>query len=396
MTELVRRARGYVRFYVNGQAQEKFLNEAARARIPLWQIVRSGQKTTACAPCARYRQLSRTARACGVRLRVCQRRGIPFLLQKMRARPGIPLGLLLFVTVQVILSGFVWQINVYGNTQVQSDRILQIAQSAGVHIGAPHSLLDTDAVRSALLRQLPELAWVGVNRLGARFDIEVRERSLQPEMVPVDEPCNLKARTGGVIWRVQAEDGFSVVRAGDVVQAGDLLVEGLRQDATGATILHHARGQVLAVTAHSFTYVQPFTYTVQQDTTHTVVRRRLLLFGMSLPLTFSQAPKDGVYRRTVRDEPLMLLGITWPVTVRTEIWVEQMYAQQTCTEAQALALARAALAEKLQTTLGQVQLLSQEEHVQISSGAANVTVTVTCIENIAVEEAIYTQSDTEE
>ena len=157
-----------------------------------------------------------------------------------------------------------------------------------------------------------------------------------------------------------------------------------------------ARGQVLAVTAHSFTYVQPFTYTVQQDTTHTVVRRRLLLFGMSLPLTFSQAPKDGVYRRTVRDEPLMLLGITWPVTVRTEIWVEQMYTQQTCTEAQALALARAALAEKLQTTLGQVQLLSQEEHVQISSGAANVTVTVTCIENIAVEEAIYTQSDTEE
>ena len=393
LTEICDRLQGYVRFRVIGSAAERFLNEAAQQGIALRNIIRTGTELSACVPCRAYCTLHRTARDCGVRLRVQRRYGLPFLLQKMRNRPGLTAGIVLFFALQMYMTGFVWQVEVHGTEQLHPQQVLQIAQTVGVKIGVRHEAIDTDEVRRTLLQQLPQLSWVGVNRLGARVDIEVRERSMSPDMVPVDEPCNLKARIGGVIWRVQAEDGFSVVRAGDAVRAGDLLVEGLRQDANGGTILHHARGQVLAVTAHTYTCTQPLCSTIQQDTNDVTERRRLLLFGIEWPLTLTPRPADGAYRREWEETPLALFGIPLPLRVYTERWIRQEPRQQWYTEEEATALARAAAATQLQSELGNVELLSKEEYVELRAGTVTVRVTVTCIENIAVEEPIYLQTE---
>lgn len=392
LTELFRQWSGYVRFRIIGRGGASFLNDAAASQLEIGRITRWGENLIAEIPVSGYRKLRPLARKNQVRLRVESRHGLPFVGLFLRKRPGIAVGFLLFCGLQWFLSGFIWQIEVKGNTQIPAAKILNMAASYGVRTGRQHTEVDESEVRLRLMQDIPELSWAVFNKIGCRVEIEVREREMMPEMVPVEEPCNLKARVSGVIYQIQAEDGFAVVRPGDTVEAGELLVEGMRQDVLGATTLHHARGKILAVTTHTFQSEQPLVCARRSDTDEEIVRRRLAVFGLELPLTWTRAPETGVYRREFSEEPISLLGWELPLSVYTETWIGQKDDQIIISEEEATGLARAETEQQLQQ-LTEARVLFRDETVQNHSGVVTVTLTVTCIENIAVEDPIYLSTE---
>ncbi len=385
MTELVRRLKGYVCFRVCGGAPEPFLNAAVR-EIRLWHVYGTEQGMTACCLAEKYRQAQEIARAQGVRLQVLRRRGLPFLWQRMKERPGAAAGMLLFFGVQILLSGYIWQIEVVGADTLDPAQVRRAAAEIGLYEGMPKSQVDVRSARHTLLQTVPELAWVTVNEIGCRLEILVRERVTKPEILP-ETPCNLVARMPGVILRTQAEDGFAVVQPGDAVQTGDLLVEGLREDAYQGTVLHHAHGPVYAVTTHTFEASQAMVYADERVTDETVVRRRYRMFGLEIPLSLTAAPGEG-WIRQIADTPVTVRGVRLPVVLRTEAWHRVETLQRTCTEEEAQQMARAQIAVQVQDQLPSVQILSIEESVQVQGGTVRVRRTLTCVEDIAVQRPI--------
>lgn len=393
LVAMVRRLFGYVRFRMIGRGREAFLNAAAARGIPLWAIRKKGPDCGANAYARDYRTLARLARENGIRLRTERKYGLPFCRTALKRRPGIAAGLAVFLLLQMFLASRVWQIRIVGNDQVPTEKIVQAAAEQGIRTGMIGASLDIQDAQLNFLRQLPELSWVAVNRLGSRVTIEVRERQLQPEIIPADEPCNIKARLGGVIVRAEAEDGFAVVREGDVVQAGDLLVEGMRTDSSGATVLHHAHGRVLARTTHVYTVTQPLIYSERVDTGYGVTRRQLAVLGVALPLSWTAAPSDGLYRRSFSETPVMLGGFRLPVSVYTETWMEQRDEQRTCTEEEAQTLARAEAERQMQAELTGAEITAVTEQCVAHAGVVTVTLTASCVEDIGVQQAIYLDAD---
>lgn len=389
LLELIRRLFGYVRFCIIGRTPEAFLNAAALQGIPVWRVSARGEVCTAHTAAADYARLRPAARAGGVRLRVEQKNGLPFWMLHIRRRPGIAVGLLIFFTAPVFLSGFVWQVDANGTETVPAERVVQVAAACGVRPGVRIRSVDAEQVRLVLLTQLPELSWTAVNRVGSCYRIEVRARSAQPELIDETTPCNLKARCGGVIVRVQAEDGFAVVKPGDVVQAGDLLAEGLRPDAAGGTVLHHAHGKVIALTAHTFQSRQPLIRTVRLPTGRTVQRRRLCAFGVELPLSLQPAPGYAEYDRAVQTQPLTLFGIALPLSVSAETWTEQCSSQQTRDSSEAQQAGALELEQKIASELADAEIVSRRDETVTRGGTVIVTVTVTCLEDISCPEPIY-------
>lgn len=385
MVEWIRRLKGYVCFRVRGGAAEPFLN-AAGHEIRLWHIYGTNRGTTACCLAAEYVHAQRIAREQGVRLQILRRRGLPFLWLRMRRRPGAAAGLLLFFGLQILLSGYIWQIEIIGTEALDPIQLRRAALEIGLYEGMPKSRVNVQAARHALLQSVPELAWVTVNEIGGRLEILVRERVTKPEILP-EEPCNLVARMPGVILRTQAEGGFAVVQPGDAVQAGDLLVEGLREDAHQGTVLHHAHGPVYAVTTHTFEASQAMVYADEHITGETIVRRRCRMFGLEIPLSWTAAPGEG-WVRQVTDAPVTVRGVRLPVVLRTEQWCRVEALQRTCTEEEAQQLARAQIAAQVQAQLPSVQILSIEESVQVQGGTVRVRRTLTCVEDIAVQHPI--------
>lgn len=381
MIGLARWLKGYVCFRICGSA-EPFLNTAAE-QIRLWHIYGTAQGTTACCGVSDYRTAAGIARAHGVRLQILRKAGLPFAGLRCRRRPGAAAGVLLFFGLQVLLSGFVWQIEIVGAETLDPEYVRRAAENIGLYEGMPKSRVEVQPTQHALLRAVPELAWVAVNQIGCRVEICIRERVTRPEILP-DQPCNLVARMDGVILRTQAEGGFAVVSAGDAVRTGDLLVEGLREDAYQGTVMHHAHGPVYAVTSHTFEATQSMVYADETDTGETVVRRRCRIFGLEVPLSLTEAPGDGWYRQ-LRTEPVTLWGVRLPITLCTEEWHRKDVVQRQCTEEEATVLARAQITAQVQEQLPEVQILSISEEVRVQGGTVQVIRTLTCVEDIAVQ-----------
>jgi similar to stage IV sporulation protein len=381
MIGLARWMKGYVCFRV-GSGAEAFLNAVAE-QIRIWHIYGTTAGVTACCKASDYRSVAVIARSHGVRLQILRKAGLPFVGLQCRRRPGAAAGVLLFFGLQILLSGFIWQIEVVGAESIDPAYIRRAAEHIGLYEGMPKNCVEVQPAQHALLRTVPELAWVAVNKIGCRVEICIRERVARPEILP-DQPCNLVARIDGVILRTQAEGGFAVVAAGDAVRAGDLLVEGLREDAYQGTVMHHAHGPVYAVTSHAFEATQSMLYADETDTGEVVVRRQCHLFGLEFPLSLKEKPGDG-WERQVDTKPVVLWGVRLPVAICTEEWHRKERIQRQCSEEEATALARAQIAAQVQEQLPAAQILSVSENVRVQGGTVYVVRTLTCVEDIAVQ-----------
>ena len=89
LIKLLRFLFGYVRFESGGGFPERFLNLCAQAHFPLWEVTSRGGTMKAFTTVKCYKKFRSYARKAGVRLRVKERRGLPFLLRRYRKRIGI-------------------------------------------------------------------------------------------------------------------------------------------------------------------------------------------------------------------------------------------------------------------------------------------------------------------
>lgn len=381
--------RGCVEFAAAGKNPEKLLNRAVQHQIPLWGIERRGALLFACTTPRGYRRLRLAVRKTGLRFRLQKRSGFPFLARRFQRRWGVLFGIVIFFALIQFLSMFIWNINVTGGDGAARAEVMQAAAALGVTSGTWKSSVSLKQIREDLLREVPGLSWASMNLTGCELNIELRQRSLPPQMIPTDQPCNLKASAGGVVVRVDAKAGFPVVSPGDTVVPGDLLISGVRQDAFGATMLRHAQGEVIAATTHQITCEIPLTQTRQVPEGEALVRRRLAVFGVEIPLSLASPPQDGVYTRTFSAEPVELLGVRIPVQKYTETWNKVREETVTLTEQEAVEQAEQEFRKQLEEQLPQAKVISSVKTRRTHNGVLTLTAALQCEENIAQEEQIY-------
>lgn len=230
---------GYVRVEVKGKNPERLVNLCLTAGFPVWDFLWEGDTALFSTTLARYRDIHRLARRARCVPHIVRRVGLPFTLGKIRRRPVFLMAAAVVIGVLLYLSGSVWAVRVTGNEKVGSDGILSAAASAGLAPGARRSVISTSLVESALALKFPELSWVYVRFQGMLAVIEVVEKS-RPES---PGPGDVVAARDGVIESVLVLSGVPVVKPGQTVREGALLIAG---DPSHA--LRGARGTVVAET----------------------------------------------------------------------------------------------------------------------------------------------------
>ena len=93
---------GSVRFRIEGSA-ERFFNHCARCGIVLWGM-QAGETPGAWIRAGQYSQLLGCARSAHCRLRVEEKRGLPFRTYWLRRRKGLVTGAVLGAVILTILS----------------------------------------------------------------------------------------------------------------------------------------------------------------------------------------------------------------------------------------------------------------------------------------------------
>ena len=106
---------GYVVIRVEGLSLEKFINLTVSRGIHLWGIRRQNYTTlTARISIRGFRQLHSISRKIRCRIRIVDKRGLPFILFRYRNRKMLAVGMIICLLIIYGLSSFVWTVDVEG------------------------------------------------------------------------------------------------------------------------------------------------------------------------------------------------------------------------------------------------------------------------------------------
>jgi len=142
LIRLIRHALGYVRFRASCALTERFLNLLAKQRISVWDIKRREQALTGCVAACDYPHIRPLAKKAGVRLRIVEKKGLPFKRKKLTARRGLLVGAGVFVLFLFVMTRFIWTIEVQGNEQIPTEAITRAMEDIGIRPGTLRAGID--------------------------------------------------------------------------------------------------------------------------------------------------------------------------------------------------------------------------------------------------------------
>lgn len=219
---------GSVRVRVEAAFPERVLNLCAAHGVALRDPERAPDGALVfTVPRRDRRRLAELCARLGAEVRLERASGAPFLLGRVRRRRALLFGLAFCAAALVANSLFLWDVRVTGNERVPTERILRVLAAHGVRRGAFGSSFRQDALRDAVLSELPELSWLAVNVRGCRAQVSVRERVPRPALLDRTVPTNVVAAKDALVTEVRAYDGEARVLRGMTVRRGQLLISGV-------------------------------------------------------------------------------------------------------------------------------------------------------------------------
>ncbi|WP_312642254.1 sporulation protein YqfD [Hydrogenoanaerobacterium sp.] len=386
--KIIRYLKGYVRFTATGVFLERFLNMVVRKGVNIWEVKKQDTTLTACTDVRSYKRLRPYAKKTGVRLRVKERHGAPFRVRRYHKRVGLLVGILFFMLFLCAMGQFIWRIEVVGNTEVPTDQILATVNELGLKAGAFKGKLNAREMERTALRRLQRLSWIAVNIDGSTATVEVRERVMPPEMFPDhDVPCNVVAAHTGLITYMEVYEGQSVLKVGDTVKQGEVIVSGIIEDKKGQATYKHARAKVIAQTDYEITVEQPLIKDEKVMIGIQKHRRYLRVFGADLPL-FIYRPFKVAYDLKREISPLTLFGIPLPITLIEETYDFYVIEQHPLTPEQAKREAEVILLQKEKEELKETKIVEKTVNDEFLDNLYKLNIKYLCNIDIAKEKEI--------
>ena len=174
-----------------------------------------------------FRKFKHILIQCGAVYHIVGRKGIYWHLRGMIKRPILAIGLLTIVFLSMYLPSRVLFVEVVGKSRVPETLILEKANLCGIHLGASRVKVRSEKVKNALLNELPDLQWAGVNTKGCVAVISVKEKTRPKDIENFSSGvCSIVAAKDGIILDYVITGGNPLCRIGQAVKAGQTLVSG--------------------------------------------------------------------------------------------------------------------------------------------------------------------------
>ena len=318
-------------------------------------------------------------------LEVSRYGGLPLSLLRRTKRYGLIVGGIC-ATLLLFFSGrYVWDVRVTGNERLTGSEVLEELSACGFGIGSPLRGFHAGELENRVLLQSDDLAWLSVHIDGTVAMVQVLERVERPEDTPV-KPANLIASCDGQIESVELLRGDCVVKVGQAVRSGELLVSGVYDSQTVGVRFTRAAGRILARTEHHYQIEIPLETTQKVYTEEKKSGIWLNFFQKSVKIFKSTGNEGGSCDIIKREKSFAGIGLqnipVW-LTVETSRFYEEIPVKRT--EEQALLLAYESLAKELESLSADAQLLRKEIATTLTDRSVILDCTVLCIEDIAVQ-----------
>ncbi len=285
--------RGYVYVQLTGYAPERFLNLCGSRDILIWNLTPYGEGYRFCISVEGFRSLKPILKKTRTKIRIIRRCGMPFHAHRYRKRKVFAVGIFLFSALLYYMSGFIWNIEVNGNSYLSEEVILDFLKEEGSSFGAKKTRVDCARLEEALRSRYSEVIWTSVKIYGTKMTVDIQENLLPEEdyQKKEDTVCDIIASKDGVIQDIVTRSGTPLVAAGDEVKAGDILVSGsleIRNDSgeVSGYLYESADADITAEVSYSYEDVIEADYIDETPTGNTKTDYSIRIFGAAFANPF--------------------------------------------------------------------------------------------------------------
>lgn len=347
LLSMIKYFKGYVYVRLTGYAPERFLNLCGNRDILIWNLKPCEEGYEFCISVDGFRELKPILKKTRTKVKIIKKTGLPFGVYHYRKRKVFCGGLLLFAILLYLLSGYVWNIEVNGNSYLSEETILDFLKEENAAFGSKIEDLDCAKLEEDLRSKYSEVIWTSIKIYGTKMTVDIQENLLPEEEYQQkdDKVYDIVAAKDGVIKEMVTRNGTPLVAAGAEVKKGDTLVSGqveiVNDDGEVSEYLYHsADADILAEVVYPYQNEIKTNYVDKEYTGEEKTDYQLRLFGVTIKNPFFHKNEDSLYEIVAEEQQFHFTDNFYlPVFLVKQTYKEYKNVEKTYTEKQVKALA---------------------------------------------------------
>ena len=381
---------GYVNIKVEGFFIERFINICISKKILLWNIKR--KKSTimyANIGINDYKKIKPIAKKTKSRISIQNKKGLPFVVHKYRKRK-IFVGLLAIIFIALfVMSKFIWNIEIKGNNQISKAEILEELNKQGLKIGAYKGKINSNSIINRVRLDRDDIAWMGIDLEGTNAIVEIKETSKAPEIINENEYCNIVSNKEGMITKINVQNGTAVVKEGDIVKKGDILVQGYLEGKYTGIRYVHAKADIEAKIWYSKKEKVFLKQQIQVSTGATEQKYTLNINNFKINF-YKTLSKFENYDTINENKKLMIFSNFYlPIEIIKKTNYEYVNEEKIYTEEELIQLTQEKIEEELEEEISQKEnIINKQTNVYPNEDYIEVEVIYEVLENIGNKDKI--------
>ena len=238
---------GYVTITIEGYYIERFINICKNRKIAIWNLKRNGEiSLTFRSGVKDFKGICNIAKKVKCKVKIKNKRGLPFLLHKYKKRKIFVILLILIVVLIVLSSNFVWNVDIVEENGNELENIKKDIEEAGLKVGELKSNINTKEIINKIRLERNDVAWMGIELKGTNAIVKIVKADEKPEIIDENDYCNIVSEKAGVITKINAQSGTANVQVGDTINVGDVLINGWMEGKYTGIRYVHAKGEIQA------------------------------------------------------------------------------------------------------------------------------------------------------
>ena len=378
---------GYVRITVEGYYIERFINICTTSKILIWNLKREkGVKLYLNIGIKDFYKSIKVAKKLKCKVKIIRKRGIPFLINKYKKRKIFFIALITIAALIGISTNYVWNINVEVEENLEIQNIEKDIKEAGLEVGMLKNKVNVQEIVNKIRLKRSDISWMGIELKGTNAIVKIVKSKEAPEIIDEKDYSNIVSNKSGIITKIVAQNGTALVKVGDEVKEGQILIQGVMEGKYTGTRYVHSLGEIEAIVKYNKTKKIPLKTTEKVTTGKKETKFKIKINNFQINF-YKTLSKFKFYDTIETEKKFKILKIT-----NQEIQeIEKEYTVEEATE-----IGTRELEQEIEQEIGSGKnIVGKNAEVAKTEEYVEVSVTYEVIENIGMQEKIE-EFDTQE
>ena len=381
---------GYLRVSVQGYYIERFINICRNEKITIWNLKRNKDiELLLNVRIGEFKKICKIAKKTGCKIKIKNKRGLPFLLNRYKKRKIFLILLIMLVILIGVSSNFVWNVEIVEENGQKLENIEKDIEEAGLQVGKLKSKIDTKELINKIRLKRDDVAWIGIELKGTNAIVKLVKADQKPEIIDESEYCSIVSNKTGIITKINAQTGTANVKVGDTVKEGDVLINGWMEGKFTGVRYVHAKGEIEAKVWYTKSKKIPYNTTQIEETGNEETKYSIKIHNFEINLS-KKLSKFKIYDTIEEENKIKLFSDFYlPISIVKTTYKEQEEKPKKYNIEEAKRLGIEELEKELEEEIADKnEIVNKNINAYEQEDGVEVYVTYEVLENIGTNEKI--------